>query len=227
MPKTLKMSADTAPKSKMGQRRTAARMESSAIQQLRRKEIAETAVRVFNRLGFQKATISAVAAELNIDRASVYYYISSKEELFDEIVRTVVERNLETVHRIELSDLPPRRKLRDVITTLMSSYAENYPLFYIYIRENLSQVSDRRSDWSRYMRELNRKTSESLIAIIEQGYADKSFRNVGSAKVVAYGALGIVGWTHRWFRPETSEVNAEEIGKIYAEMILNGLENPY
>ena len=77
------------------------------------------------------------------------------------------------------------------------------------------------------MRELNRKTSESLIAIIEQGYADKSFRNVGSSKVVAYGALGIVGWTHRWFRPETSEVNAEEIGKIYAEMILNGLENPY
>lgn len=221
------MKLTTTAKSKMGQRRSAGRTESSAIQQLRRKEIAEAAVRVFNRMGFQKATISAVAAELDIDRASIYYYISSKEELFDEIVRTVVERNLENFKAIELSNLAPRRKLRDAITMLMSSYSQNYPLFYIYIRENLSQVSENRSEWSDYMRSLNMKTSESLIAIIEQGYADKSFRNLGSSKVVAYGILGIVGWTHRWFRPESTEVNADEIGKIYAEMVLNGLENPY
>jgi UDP-N-acetyl-D-mannosaminuronic acid transferase (WecB/TagA/CpsF family) len=77
------------------------------------------------------------------------------------------------------------------------------------------------------MRDLNSQMSEAVIAIIEQGYADKSFRNVGSSKVVAYGVLGIVGWTHRWFRPAESDVSAEEIGKIYAEMVLAGLESPY
>jgi hypothetical protein len=39
--------------------------------------------------------------------------------------------------------------------------------------------------------------------------------------------LGIVGWTHRWFRPDQSDVSAEEIGKTYAELLLSGLENPY
>ena len=98
---------------------------------------------------------------------------------------------------------------------------------YIYIRENLNNVSDKRSEWSRYMRDLNKQMSDAVIAIVEQGYADKSFRNVGSSKVVAYGVLGINGWTHRWFRPAESDVSAEEIGKIYAEMILAGLESPY
>ena len=79
----------------------------------------------------------------------------------------------------------------------------------------------------RKLRDLNRQTTEAIIAIIEQGYADKSFRNVGSAGVVAYGVLGVVGWTHRWFRPGQSEVSAEEVGKIYAEMILAGIESPY
>lgn len=213
--------------SNIGKRRSVAKEDSSASYQLRRKEIADAAIRVFNRLGFQGASVSAVAAELEIDRASLYYYISSKEELFDELVRTVVEHNLEIVKQIQTSDLSPRRKLRDLITTLMTSYGEHYPLFYIYIRENLSHVSDNRSEWSAYMRKLNAETSDAVIAIIEQGYADKSFRNVGAPRVVAYGVLGIVGWTHRWFRADKSDVSAEEIGKTYAEMLLSGLENPY
>jgi AcrR family transcriptional regulator len=213
--------------SNIGKRRSVAKEDSSASYQVRRQEIAEAAIRVFNRLGFQGASVSAVAAELKIDRASLYYYISSKEELFDELVRTIVERNLEHVNKIQTSDLSPRRKLRDLITTLMSSYGEHYPLFYIYIRENLSNVSDSRSEWSKYMRKLNSETSDAVIAIIEQGYADKSFRNIGSPRIVAFGVLGIVGWTHRWFRPQESDVSAEEIGKTYAEMLLSGLENPY
>ena len=216
-----------AVESNISKRRSAAKEDSSASYQARRREIAEAAVRVFNRLGFQGATMSAVADELEIDRATLYYYISSKEELFDESVRTVVERNLELIKRIEASPISPRRKLRELMTALMTSYDEHYPLFYIYIRENLSHVSDKRSEWSRYMRKLNKETVDAVIAIIEQGYADKSLRNVGSSRVVAYGVLGIIGWTHRWFRPAKSSVTAEEIGKTYAELILAGLESPY
>jgi AcrR family transcriptional regulator len=216
-----------AGKSSIGKRRSAAKEDSRASYQARRREIAEAAIRVFNRLGFQGASVSAVADELGIDRASLYYYVSSKEELFDELVRTVVERNLELAKRIEASPMSPRRKLRELITALMTSYGEHYPLFYIYIRENLSHVDDRRSAWSRDMRQLNKETVDAVIAIIEQGYADKTFRNVGSSQVVAYGVLGIVGWTHRWYRPGQSNVSAEEIGKTYAELILAGLETPY
>lgn len=213
--------------SNISKRRSAAKEDSSASYQARRREIAEAAVRVFNRLGFQGATMSAVADELEIDRASLYYYISSKEELFDELVRTVVERNLELVKRIAASHMSPRRKLRELMTALMTSYGEHYPLFYIYIRENLSHVSDKRSEWSRYMRKLNNETVDTVISIIEEGYADKSLRNLGSSRVVAYGVLGIIGWTHRWFRPGQNNVSAEEIGKTYAELVLAGLENPY
>lgn len=211
----------------ISRRRTAAKVDASSNYQARRDEIAQAAVRVFNRMGLERASLKSVADELGTDRASLYYYFSSKEELFDDVVRSVVEKNYDLVRRIEASKVSPRRKLRELITGLMTSYGEHYPLLYIYIRENLSHVTDERSAWSKYMRDLNRKTSDLVIAIVEQGYADGSFRKVGSPKVVAYGVLGIVGWTNRWFRPESSDVSAEEIGKIYAEMILSGLESPY
>ena len=193
----------------------------------KRREVADAAVRVFDRMGFQRASISAVAQEAQLDRSTLYYYINSKEDLFDEVVRTVVERNLELVLKIADSKMRPSRKLRDMITAVMSSYGEHYPLFYIYIRENLSHVSDDRTDWSSEMREMNRRTSDAVIGVIEEGYADGSFRKIGSARVVAYGIFGAIGWTHRWFRPAKSDISAEEIGKTYAEMILTGLESPY
>lgn len=214
--------------SRIGRRRSVAKEDGgSKGYRRRREEIAEAAVRVFNRLGFEKASLSAVAAELNIDRASLYYYISSKEELFDEVVRTVVERNTEIAVRIQNSDLAPRRKLRELIIALMNSYGSHYPLLYIYIRENLSRVSDTRSAWSQHMRNHNRATEDAMIAIIEQGYADGSFRNIGASRVVSYGILGMLGWTNRWFRPDQSETSVEEVGKTFAEMVLGGLETPY
>jgi TetR/AcrR family transcriptional regulator, cholesterol catabolism regulator len=211
----------------IGKRRSAAKEEATVAYQARKKEIAEAAVRVFNRDGFKGASISRVAAELKIDRASLYYYIASKEELFDEILREVIERNVSIASRIQASNLSPRRKLRDAIVALMTSYGEHYPLLYIYIRENLSHVSSKRSAWSKHMRKLNHEYEDALIAIIEQGYANKSFRNVGPSRVVAYGVLGVVAWTNRWFRPDKSGLSAKEVGEVYAELILSGLESPY
>lgn len=213
-------------KSVIDKRRASAEADPEAYA-VKKKEIVEAAVRVFDRMGFQKSSISAVAQEMGSDRTTLYYYFNSKEDLFDEVVRSVVERNFELVLKIANSNMPPRRKLRDMICALMTSYGEHYPLFYIYIRENLSQVSDSRSAWSREMRNLNTRTTDAVIGVVEEGYADNSFRKVGSARVVAYGILGVIGWTHRWFRPATSDVSAEEIGKTYAEMILSGLESPY
>ena len=117
----------------------------------------------------------------------------------------------------------PRDKLYEMVTALMSSYGNQYPLFYIYIRENLSRVTGRRARWARHMRDLNRETVDLVIGIIEQGYADGTLRKVGPADVVAYGLFGIIGWTHRWFRPETSLVSAAEVGRTYAELLLGGM----
>ena len=213
-------------KSLIARRRTAAKDDSSATYINRKQEITQTAVHVFHRLGYAKASLSAIAAEMGIDRASLYYYFSSKEDVFDEIISAVLRDNDLMARRIQQSRISPARKLRDLVAALMVSYAQNYPLLYLYIREDLSDISGKRSEWSQRMRDLNRSIEQTMVLIIEQGFADGSFRRVGSARTVAYSILGMLNWTHRWYRPERSE-SAEEIGKTMAEMVLAGLESPY
>ena len=79
----------TKKSSGIGRRRAAAKADLAPNYEKRREEIYEAAACVFNRKGFSGTTVSAVAKELSIDRASLYYYISSKEQLFDELIREV------------------------------------------------------------------------------------------------------------------------------------------
>ncbi|WP_230198484.1 TetR/AcrR family transcriptional regulator [Luminiphilus syltensis] len=213
--------------SKIGKRRAAAKSKtvSSETYQRRRREIAAAAARVFNEKGFRGTTISAVAEALQIDRASIYYYISSKDELFDDVIREASEENVLRAQRIQKSDLSASEKLRTLIRELMDSYAETYPLLYIFIRVDLKHVPDKRSAWAKQMKKIGRQYDDAVTSIIEEGYRDGSFRDLGPARLVAFGIIGMLNWTNRWFDPENSKASAEDLGNMYAELVTSGLEH--
>jgi hypothetical protein len=96
----------------------------------------------------------------------------------------------------------------------------------VYIQEDLSKVADRRSAWARQMTVINKRYDDAVIGIVESGFAECSIRQVGSARVIAYGIIGMVNWTHRWYREGASGMpSAAEIGQSFIEMVLNGLSS--
>jgi AcrR family transcriptional regulator len=204
-------------------RRASAQADGTEAYQERRAEITRAAAQVFHRKGYRGTTIGAVADVLGTDRASLYYYISGKDELFDDVVREVTEVNVATALTIRDSDDLAPVKLRAMIEALMASYAENYPMLYVYMRENLAEVDGPREGWSRSMRAMNKQYEEAVIDVVQQGFDEGSFRRSGSARTVAFGIIGMVGWTNRWFSPDRSSESHEELARTFADMVLDGL----
>ena len=93
----------------------------------RREQLFKIAGKVFREKRFDGASISDFGKEIGIDRASIYYYISSKEELFQEIVHKAVQANVTMIEAIRDSDAAPECKIRDFTIGLMKSYEEHYP----------------------------------------------------------------------------------------------------
>jgi TetR/AcrR family transcriptional regulator, cholesterol catabolism regulator len=213
------------PDSAIGRRRSEAKAKGSPAYLKRREEITRAAAEVFNRRGFRGTNFSQVAQELSTDRATLYYYVGSKEELFDSVVRTAAERDVALAEAVLDSDSEPLEKIRALVTALMNSYAENYPLLYVYMRENLAYTDTGRPDWSKAMRALNRRYDRAVTSIVQQGIDDGSIDARSSAKVIAFGIIGMVGWTNRWFVPGASEVTAAEIGEAYADIVVRGLRS--
>jgi AcrR family transcriptional regulator len=211
------------PRSDFARRRSAARKEPGSRYTARRREIAEAAAIEFKKRGFRGTTLSHVAEAMGVDRASLYYYVSNKEELFEELVSEVVKVNLAHAVAIRDGDGSAPEKLRGLIEGLMASYAEHFPVLYILIQENLAHVAPERSEWAESMKEINRAYEAVVIEIIEAGQADGTLTATAPPRLLAYGIIGMVGWTNRWFNPQRSLLGADEIGRAFADTLLNGL----
>lgn len=208
----------------IGRRRAAARDGMRRGYSLRRAEIVNAAADVFKSQGYQNTSLADIAEAVGTERASLYYYVSSKEELLDEVVTDVVRANLAVAESIRDRTGPAPDKLRELVTRLMSSYAEHYPFLYVYLQENLAHVADARRAWAEDMRKVNRRWEDAVTAIVQQGIDEGSMGPSPDARITAYGLIGMVSWTSRWFNPARTPVDAAVIGETYARLLLDGLE---
>jgi AcrR family transcriptional regulator len=214
---------ETGPDSAIARRRASARDAASDSYSRRRTEIITAAAELFHRRGYQATSLADVAERVGTDRASLYYYVGSKEELLDAVVSDVVRANLAAAEAIRDSTDPAPAKLRRLVVDIMEEYARHYPFLYVYVQENLAHVTGKRQAWAQEMRAINRRYEDTLTAIIAQGIAEQTLRAVGEPRVLAYGLLGMVSWSSRWFNPQRCGPDAATIGESYAEMLLGGL----
>lgn len=211
------------PPSAISRRRAAAQGGRGAGYHQRRSEIIGAAATVFKAKGYRGTSLADVADAVAMDRATLYYYVGSKEELLDEVVTDVVLANLAAAEQIRDDDQPAPVKLERLVTGLMSSYAEHYPVLYVYLQEDLGQVTARRQPWAQQMRLVNRRYEAAIVAIVQEGIEEGTLRPLTDARVLAFGLMGMVSWTHRWFNPQRAATDAVAIAAAYVDVLLHGM----
>ncbi|ODU07189.1 MAG: hypothetical protein ABS81_02495 [Pseudonocardia sp. SCN 72-86] len=190
-------------------------------------EIREAAVRVFRAKGLRVASLNDVAEELGTSRASLYYYVGSKEELFRDVVSEAVTANIEAAEKVVAQTLPASRKLALLIELLMASFEQHYPYLYVFVQEDFSKLggdADTASGpWDTTIREWNRRYFDLVKQVVSEGIAVGDLRTSLPAGVVANCVIGMMNSSHVWFRPN-GLMDATELGEGMARMLLAGLE---
>lgn len=208
--------------SNIGRRRAAARTEGRESYVKRRAEVLVAAANVFRERGYHATSMTEVAEVLNTDRATLYYYIGSKDELFQEVVRSALQANAKVADEIVESGGSPRDRLSRLIEALMVSYESNHPYLFVYVQENLSSVGAGASDWANEMSAYSTRFARAVARVIHQGVDDGSFRDVGDVAVATSAILGMVNWSHRWFEPGKG-APAAQVGAIMSGLALHGI----
>jgi AcrR family transcriptional regulator len=207
----------------IGKRRAAAKAEASQQYAARRRELVKAAASVFKEKGLAGTSLEDVARVAGVDRASLYYYVGSKQELFDEVVFDALVANIEMAERIRDEDLPADRKLERLVEELLISYGAYYPHLYVFLQEDATKFPGAARRDRGDALELYRRFERALMAIIRAGVEEGTFRSDVPPRIAAYGILGMVNWTHRWFNPD-GPVDAEEVGRAFAAIAIEGLK---
>lgn len=93
--------------------------------EMRKKQILDTATRVFAQRGFQEATITEIAKEARVSEASIYEYFSTKEGLLFSIPARSTKEVFDTMAFHLKLIRGAGNKLRAIVYLLMDSYQAN------------------------------------------------------------------------------------------------------
>ncbi|MEV1131919.1 TetR/AcrR family transcriptional regulator [Agromyces sp. NPDC049794] len=208
----------------IGKRRAAALHDGSADYAAKRNELIKVAADVFRQKGYAGATLNDVAAAFGTDRASLYYYFSSKEELFQACIRGLTETNLRRAEAIAARETSPRARIAALIRMLIESQVEHYPYMYLYIGEDMARIRSIEAEWAGDMIEITRQIEQIFIDTIAEGKAKGEFRTDLSTTLIANSIFGMTQWTHRWFVPGTSRFSADDLIAVFSAVLFEGID---
>jgi TetR/AcrR family transcriptional regulator, cholesterol catabolism regulator len=180
--------------------------------------ILKGAAEVFRREGYARARLEDVAVEVGINRASLYYYVGTKEELLVALIEEPAYAMTRHCREALDSDVPPDEKLRRALRAYIEDLAA-YPEVFLLFNESqhiaaIPEADDIVANADAY--------GKALLAIIEQGVASGAFRSDLDPRLVMLGILGMHNWIHRWYVPGGRNT-LDEIGDAFAAMVLAGL----
>ena len=157
--------------------------------EVRRQEIMDTAIELFYLNGYDKTSISDIAAKIGVAQGLCYRYFKSKEELFDSAVDYYAEQQVNEM-RPFLSDPSKtlKQKLYDT-PTFMDTEQDNSFYYKIFHGANSHKIHD----------QLSMKICSKLVPLITeqiQREIDAGELHISDAETAAsfctYGQLGIL-----------------------------------
>jgi AcrR family transcriptional regulator len=205
--------------SNISRRRSSAQSDGSADYAAKREELVRIAARLFKEQGFQATRLIDIAKEAGLDRATVYYYVGSKEELFRETVEGVLDSNMAEADRLMADTaLSWLERLHAIFVRLMVSYEENYPATFVYIQEQMHQMGAEETAWAQEIMKKTRRFDQLLITFIKEAISAGELRADIPPRLVENALFGMLNWTHRWFVPGrgmTGQAVAEAFWSIF------------
>ncbi len=179
--------------------------------------IVEAAVDLFHEHGYEATSVQQVVERARVTKGAFYHHFAAKEDLLLLIHATFIDRQLDVL-RAAVSRGRPAKELLALVTEeiLVGAGADRrYQTIFFEHRRFLS------GDRFTAVQKKREEFEQLVVDIIESGIADGSFRRVPSARVLAFGLIGMSAWAYQWYRP--GGMTPRDIGRLYADTVLHGL----
>ncbi len=180
--------------------------------------VLDAAAALFGEKGFSETTTRAIAARLNIHQASLYYHISTKEDLLYRINRHI----LETVEQHVRRALESHDNARDRLSALIHAHLQG---LFENPNRALAAISEYRSLSRAHRRELtglrgnySGLLDKELALAVKAGIVRKDI----PVSVLRLSLLNYLNWTPRWYHL-SGPLPLDELAGIYDRVFLEGI----
>jgi AcrR family transcriptional regulator len=192
-------------------------MPTSVNADSRRREIVTGAANLFDREGYYATNMANLAHAVGLQKPTLYYYFSSKNEILNWIHEEFIDLLIEKAHARVEEGLAPADELRAVmrdVLELMDTHRGHVRVFFEHYRE-LSEADQAT------IREKRDRYQAVVEDVVRRGIEDRSFRQV-DPRLATLALFGMCNWSYQWYR-SGGPLESERIADFFWDLLLNGL----
>jgi AcrR family transcriptional regulator len=161
---------------------------------LRRQQILNALFRLIARVGYERATVSQIAAEAQVARGSLHYYFGQKDDVLHALVRALaVEENERWDFATRTNELPDDRLVAFLHVMLRVGDASRRD--YARNRAAFLALGTRDEKLRRFLDEQHKDRCALLTSLLEDGLSRRLFRPLdpaGTATAILGAAEGVL-----------------------------------
>ena len=184
--------------------------------ELKREAVIRAAAREFNRKGYHNTSLDDIAARLEVTKPTVYYYVTSKEQLLFECFRAGVEPIRAACREVRQLALPARARLAAVLRHYGEAVASEFG--WCMVR---AEDQDLSPAMSRHNKSLKSEIDQGIRRLIREGIQDGSIQSC-DPKMTAFALAGALNWIAHWYREDQSLTGAQ-IAAAFVSVFEGGL----
>ncbi len=160
-----------------------------------KERILNAAIKVISQKGRYGTTMEEVAQEAKINKAMVYYYYSTKDNLYFEMLKSLVSRIMEHMTSGIREDISRKCDHVDIIANIIKRTSDIFQREPEFARIIIDAIGNAKDDGQRALEQVG-TTPHALfgplaLSVIESGIKDNIFRNVDPRQAI----ISIIGMT--------------------------------
>ena len=177
----------------------------------RMEELLDIAARLFNEQGYRATSLAEIGNELGMNKASLYYYVKSKDDLLARVIYRASQRLRDLAETVSRDTGPAEDALANLIATHCHTLLDHPDEFgtVIFQRRYISPTI------SAEVAERERAYSDAVKGLLRRGMDTGAFRDLDTGvatQLVLDSANGIL----RWYRPDGRMRRDDAIAEIVA-----------
>jgi AcrR family transcriptional regulator len=177
----------------------------------------DSAAALFAKKGYDLTSTREIAAQVGINKASLYYHIKTKEDLLYDICKSALKTIREDVEADLQNASNPLQRAEILIRTHIESMLRDYDRHSAALTE-MSCLSRKRLDEVTALRDAYESLTRSVL---EEAQTAGALRKDVPVKYLCLALLGLLNRVLVWFRPNGPLAPAQ-IGELFATIYLTG-----
>ena len=184
----------------------------------KRAQILKSAAKVFADQGFDRASMSQLAAECGISKANIYHYYDSKHALLFDLLDNYLSTLRDRICAIPLDGKTPEEALRETLLQTLLAYqgADDEH------RVQSSGLSALPEDQQRILRAYQRDMVQHLSAILSACAPSQLGGNPARLRATTMSVFGMLNWFYMW-HPGADEAARRDYADLVGTLTLKGL----